>query len=265
MNLSPEQDELNFVYFEEVKSVSRKEKLRILNKIKTTPSAIKVDVLHLNFNQWIMPKDDGKPRDRFHLLEEAYQEALPRLLSLRGKFPKEAFISIGMTSNPVKRDLHYNNLSAFYRRDSLSPQLKIEEQILFRTNNIFNALVVEYMLQYHMSDGLWKDLFRCNPQRKLFPALKKSYEKKAHFVYAKFSNIATDLGHSLNLNNDFLMRINEECNVESIDESNGRTTSPTQNSKSSQLPASPEPVTGDFNEVKGKQRHVKIGNNLINF
>lgn len=108
----------------------------------------------------------------------------------------------------------------------------------------------------HIKNGLWKDLFRCNPQRKLFPALKKSYEKKAFFVYAKFSKIATNLSLQIV---QYKHDDDEANDEEKNDEINSHTISPAQNSQASKLPASPEPETGDFNEVKGKQRHVKIG------
>lgn len=95
-----------------------------------------------------------------------------------------------MSSNPVSRDNCYNNYPDYIRRDALNPKLKIEDQILFRSKNKFNVLMVEYLLQYHLAEDLWKKHFvgRMNPQRRLLLHLPdRETEANNYYVYAKFS------------------------------------------------------------------------------
>lgn len=76
-----------FVLFEELHYVERQEKLRIIEKVKIIPQAAKVDFSVFSEDEIVLPVDDGEPRDRFHLLEEVYDIALPRLLALQAKYP----------------------------------------------------------------------------------------------------------------------------------------------------------------------------------
>lgn len=98
------------------------------------------------------------------------------------------FITIGESSVPELRDKHYNFKEEFYRRDFFQPKLKMEEQILYHSNNKFNALMVEYFLQFHLSEGFWKQQFKAlaNPQKNFFAYL-WHYKSEPHYVYAKFS------------------------------------------------------------------------------
>lgn len=144
----------------------------------------------LDCNELIASTDDGNPRSHFELLEEAHQIALPRLLSLLDRYPKNSFIAIGTSSIPIDRDQNYNKYPDCIRRDSFVPKLKIEDQILFRSKNKFNVLMVEYLLQFHLAEGLWKEHFvgRMNPQRRWLPHLPNNEsEPKDYYVYAKFS------------------------------------------------------------------------------
>lgn len=177
-----------FVLFEELDFVTREEKLRIIEKVKIIPQAVKADFSVFSEDQIVLPVDDGEPRDRFHLLEETFDVALPRLLALQAKYPPGSYITIGESSAPELRDKQYNSKAEFYRRDFFQPKLKMEEQILYRSNNKFNALMVEYLLQYHLSEGFWMEQFSAlaNPQKKLFAYL-WHYKSEPHYVYAKFS------------------------------------------------------------------------------
>lgn len=187
--MEAQRKKMHFVLFEELEYVDREEKLRIIEKVKVMPSPAKIDFGKFSFNEIELPDDNGWPRDRFHLLEEIHGDALPRLLTLQAKYPPGSFITIGESSNPANRDNNYNDKAEFYRRDSFNPPLKIEEQILFRSNNKFNALMVEYFFQFHLSEGYWAKKFSAlaNPQRKLFAYL-RDYEPEPHYVYAKFSS-----------------------------------------------------------------------------
>lgn len=90
--------------FKEVVYVEREEKTRILEKAKIPQQAAKIDFGKFGVDEFEMPADDGKPRDRFHLLEEAYDIALPRFLTLQKRYPAGTYITIGETSNPEQRD-----------------------------------------------------------------------------------------------------------------------------------------------------------------
>lgn len=193
------QKKVKLTKFKLVKLIPREEKIRVIEKVKKCPKVAEFDVAQLNLNEIVHPEDENKPREHFSLLEEAYDIALPRLLRLREKYPQGSFVTIGMSSVPVNRDAQYVALEVFYPRSFFSPKLKIEEQILYRSHNKFNALMVEYLLQFHISEGLWKDFFGglFNPQKKAFPhlpegALMPWMEEEEetltpYYVYVKFS------------------------------------------------------------------------------
>jgi hypothetical protein len=188
--MSKPEEKVKLVPFEVVREVPRAEKLRILIKCKQElpePAVINFSKFHVN--EWEPPTDNGEARDRWTLLEETRDIALPRFLLLQNKFPPGSFATFGIAANPLRRDWFYNSSSAYYRRDSFKPAIKLEEQILFRSNNRFNALTVEYLLQYHFSEGLWKDEFStiAIPQKHALPALAVSDEQWPTYVYAKFS------------------------------------------------------------------------------
>lgn len=181
------------VQFEEVKPIPRAEKLRILEKAKQVQDPVEYNFDKYCDEEFEEPTDDGSPRTHFHLLEDTYDIALPKLKWLMKKFPKDAFITIGEASNPRILDSQYNNKKEYYRRDFFNPKLKLEEQILYRSNNKFNTLMVKYLLQFHTDVGLWKDQFigRMNVHRRLFPKLRE-YKSEPHYVYAKFSRKMTN-------------------------------------------------------------------------
>jgi hypothetical protein len=181
---------IKLVPFKEVKPITLKEMNKVFKMVEKIPKKLKISANGLKYNDLRTPNEDGKPRSHFELLEETHRVALPKLLGLMNKYPNKTFISIGMTSEPVKRDIFYNGFSAYIRRDSLVPKLKIDDQILFRTRNKFNALMVEYLLQFHIAEGLWKDHFinRVNPHCLRLPKLPEDeQEAKDYYVYAKFS------------------------------------------------------------------------------
>lgn len=181
---------IKLIDFKQVKPISLEEMNEVFKRVETLPEKSKSSSTHLDFNELISPSDDGKPRSHFELLEETHQVALPRLLRLMDRYPQNSFITIGMSSIPVNRDSYYDSYPDYFRRDSFVPKLKIEDQILFRSKNKFNVLMVEYLMQFHLAEGLWKEHFidRTNPQRRLLPHLPdREIEPKDYFVYAKFS------------------------------------------------------------------------------
>lgn len=121
---------IKLINFKQVKPISLEEMREVFKKVEKLPEKSKASSIHLDTNELITPKDDGKPRSHFELLEETHQVALPRLLSLMEKYRKNSFITVGMSSRPVDRDVYYNQHPDYIRRDSFVPKMKIEDQIL---------------------------------------------------------------------------------------------------------------------------------------
>lgn len=97
-------------------------------------------------------------------------------------------MSIGVSNNPLHRENHYARSGVYKSRSSFNPPIKLENQILYRSNNRLNCLKVEYLLQLHLSERLWQGYFKqfMNVQKKVKP-LQSNRQNEATFVYEQFT------------------------------------------------------------------------------
>jgi hypothetical protein len=171
-------------------ALSKEEKLILLREISVLPDRLRGKITG-GLNGYDLPRDDGSIRCRYDLLREIHQKVLPKLLRLIKRYPKNTFISIGVTSNLAERESKYDARIEFIKRRSIKPPIHREEEILFRSFNRFNSIMVEYLLQHHLSEGLWCESLkhRMNPQRVQIPISTEYSPNVATYVYAKFSTI----------------------------------------------------------------------------
>jgi hypothetical protein len=165
------------------------EMLRVFKKIKILPQASKEEFL-TDYNEVIQPEDDGTVKEELDLLEQIHSSCLPKLLRLEQRFPPEAHASVGTSFNPSGRMLQYDQRAEYYKRTDVEPPIIMEELILYRSNNRANCLAVEFYLQHHLQNGLWKGHFegRVNPHDTR-PPVKKDHDVRACYVYARYSKV----------------------------------------------------------------------------
>lgn len=174
------------------------QKMDIVERIWTAPEieeGAKEDVIDtFAYNQLTKPEDFAEVKNHWVLIQEVHDVVLPRILRLQRKFAKDAYISIGISTNPADRDIGYNRIPAFIKRSSFTPPLKLEHQIVYRSNHPFNCLCVEYILQKQMQSGMWSYKFghRMNKQKVTQPR-KKDITIEPCYVYVKFSTIPATL------------------------------------------------------------------------
>jgi hypothetical protein len=86
--------------------------------------------------------------------------------------------------------LQYDRRAEYYKRTDVEPPIRLEELILYRSNNRANCLAVEYYLQHHLQNGLWKEHFagKVNPHRPA-PPIKKDHEVRPCYVNARYSKL----------------------------------------------------------------------------
>lgn len=108
------------------------------------------------------------------------------------RFPEGAFLSIGMTSDPIRRFTEYRKHWEVYRNHEASPRMKNDEFILFRCWSKEEGFKYEYLLQKHtiLEDGEFHSVFgsRMNQQLIRKPSIKSTI-KAPHYVYAKVSRV----------------------------------------------------------------------------
>lgn len=139
------------------------EKRNIVERIWTVPNISDEDeeenTADLKYNELRKPEDRSEIRNHWDLIQEAHDLVLPRILKLQKKYPKGSYMSIGVSVVPINRDLIYDQKPEFIKRKSFNPPMKLEQQIIYRSNHSFNCLCIEYILQKHMQSGMWSYKF----------------------------------------------------------------------------------------------------------
>jgi len=186
-----------------------------LPKLSTTYKGS--DVSNLTQSQIIKPTDEIKIIPHWEVIKEAHAKVLERIMWIWKKYPKRSLLSIGVSSYPKNREVSYFSIPGIIKRSSIHPQIKLELQIIYRSNHPYNCFRMEYILQYFMQKGIWSYYFgqRMNNQRILRP-LKKDVKIRPSFVYVQFSDRQATFGHVQSdveeEEDDEMVKIDESCN-----------------------------------------------------
>jgi hypothetical protein len=127
------------------------------------------------------------------MMEFIRERTLPKLRHHRTRFPSEALMLFGKTTNPRDRDGVYHNFAAVFRRHEITPFMDINEQILFKCWSDYDSLLFEFLMQYNTIDenGEFFTEFGSTVNKQTYhrpiPSEKSTLKLKAHYVYIKMT------------------------------------------------------------------------------